>query len=93
MTQDDDLLALAAKRRRILGLALLLALGAIFGGFYVYFRMPQLGNLPIYIILAGWVPYYATIAFVWKCPKCDGRIGNQPAAKVCPKCDFKLLAD
>ncbi len=93
MTDNNDLLALAAKRRRVLGIALVFALTSILGGFYMLFRMPQSGNLPVFIILAGWLPYYATIAFVWKCPKCDGRIGNQPVAKVCPKCDFPLIAD
>ncbi len=90
MSSDEDHFEIMEKRRVYLSLAMFFALIGVVFSFWLLFKHPELGRTPIFTLLGAWLPYYALLAFVWKCSKCGSRIGNQPMAKHCPKCGEAL---
>lgn len=93
MTPEMEVLVTVNKRRTILGTALLVAvLGSVLG-FVLLFKLKEaVGNLPIFFVLGAWLPYYLTLAFIWKCPSCNKHIGNRPTARSCPNCGTAFFA-
>ncbi|MFC2083694.1 hypothetical protein ACFLS9_01420 [Bacteroidota bacterium] len=84
------------KRRRsvrvgIFIFALVLLIGVTLLAFpsWELFGMPKLVWAPFfYIIMFGII---ISIAIIWRCPACNGLLGDVFSTKFCPKCGFKFF--
>ncbi|MCB2207673.1 MAG: hypothetical protein KQH67_05205 [Bacteroidetes bacterium] len=82
------------KRRKrrvglfVFALVFLLIVGFIALPLMDYYGVPRLVWAPfVYLVMFG---ILITIGFVWRCPVCNGLLGDVFTTKYCSKCGFKF---
>jgi hypothetical protein len=83
------------RSRRIIifwfALVFLLVIGFIVMPIMDKLGVPRLTWAPfVYLIMFGII---ALIAFVWRCPACNGLLGDVFTTRYCSKCGFKFTRD
>lgn len=72
----------------VFALVFLLVVGFFIMPFMDYLNVPRLAWAPfVYLIAFGII---VAIAFVWRCPVCNGLLGDVFTSKYCPKCGFNF---
>jgi len=95
---EDDIKKFKEKFRKrrsmrigIFVLILFLLIGVTLLAFpsWELFGMKKLTWAPFfYLLMFGLI---TSIALIWRCPACNGLLGDVFTSKFCPKCGFKFL--
>lgn len=82
------------RRKRRIGLFVVALVFLLIVGFVAlplmdYYGVPRLVWAPfVYLVMFG---ILIAIGFVWRCPVCNGLLGDVFTTRYCSKCGFKFL--
>jgi hypothetical protein len=84
---DALLVAELSKRQRWVAL---LAVGVIPTVFVILASGLVTGERWQYVLVGVFLCYGVATSFIWRCPKCEGRLGRNIRPRACPHCGARF---